>query len=178
MSLRRWLRFCVKTCARTRLLHQNAHAETRRRNWLLRRLGMHIGSPVLIDHGLDFLDPKTIWIGDRVLIRQECYLSDHITIEDMCVLSQGVGIFAGGHKPGSRILHCGPVVLRRGAWIGTRATILARVTVGEFSCVAAGAVVTRDVPPCTLVGGVPAKPIRAYSQPDCIWTQFGTVDLT
>ncbi len=53
-----------------------------------------------------------------------------------------------------------PVVIEPGSWIGARATILGGVTIGEGAVVAAGAVVTRSVPPDTLVGGVPATVIR------------------
>ena len=53
-----------------------------------------------------------------------------------------------------------PVVIRKNAWIGANATILPGVTVGENAIVAAGAVVSKDVPANTIVGGVPAKIIR------------------
>ncbi|MCA9970946.1 MAG: acyltransferase [Anaerolineales bacterium] len=53
-----------------------------------------------------------------------------------------------------------PVVIGDGCWIGARATILPGVTIGPGSVVAAGAVVTKDVPPNTLVGGVPARVLR------------------
>ena len=53
-----------------------------------------------------------------------------------------------------------PIVIRRNAWIGANATILAGVTIGENAIVAAGAVVSKDVPDNTIVGGVPAKVIR------------------
>jgi len=53
-----------------------------------------------------------------------------------------------------------PVTIKTGAWIGARVTILGGVTIGEHSVVAAGSVVTRDVPPYTVVGGVPAVRVR------------------
>ena len=53
-----------------------------------------------------------------------------------------------------------PVVIRKNAWIGANATILPGVTVGENAIVAAGAVVSKDMPANTIVGGVPAKIIR------------------
>lgn len=58
----------------------------------------------------------------------------------------------------------GPVTIEDYAYVGTRVTILPGVTVGRGAVVATGAVVTKDVPPYTLVGGVPAKPIRARSR--------------
>jgi acetyltransferase-like isoleucine patch superfamily enzyme len=53
-----------------------------------------------------------------------------------------------------------PIVIKRNAWIGAAVTILPGVTVGENSVVAAGAVVTKDVPANTVVAGVPAKVIK------------------
>ena len=59
-----------------------------------------------------------------------------------------------------KLTYPAPIRLERGVWVGSNATILQGVTIGEYSIVAAGAVVTRDVPPRTIVGGVPAKVIR------------------
>jgi maltose O-acetyltransferase len=56
------------------------------------------------------------------------------------------------------------VIIEDNVWLATRCTILKGVTIGHGAVVAAGAVVTRDVPPYTLVGGVPAKIIR-YIEP-------------
>ncbi|MDB5112014.1 MAG: acetyltransferase, partial [Mucilaginibacter sp.] len=57
-------------------------------------------------------------------------------------------------------LVCSPIVVKRNAWIGAAATILPGVTIGENSVVAAGAVVTKDVPANTIVAGVPARAIK------------------
>jgi acetyltransferase-like isoleucine patch superfamily enzyme len=56
-----------------------------------------------------------------------------------------------------------PIVIERNVWIAAGATIIGGVTVGEDSVVAAGSVVTKDVPPNTLVGGNPARVIRSIS---------------
>lgn len=58
------------------------------------------------------------------------------------------------------ILQFKPVTVKKGAWIGARAVILPGVTVGEGAVVASGAIVTKDVPPRTIVGGNPAKFIK------------------
>lgn len=58
-----------------------------------------------------------------------------------------------------------PVVIGDNVWLGARVTVLKGVTIGDGAVVAAGAVVTKDVPPRTLVGGVPAKVIRALDPP-------------
>jgi len=59
-----------------------------------------------------------------------------------------------------------PITIRRNVWLGAGAIVLQGVTVGEDSVVAAGAVVTRDVPPATLVAGVPARVLRPIGDDD------------
>lgn len=63
-----------------------------------------------------------------------------------------------------KLLRCGYISIRHDAYIGSRAIILEGVIIGEGSYIAAGAVVTKDVPPYTLVAGVPAKVIRTIKQ--------------
>ncbi|HEX2917599.1 MAG TPA: DapH/DapD/GlmU-related protein, partial [Edaphobacter sp.] len=58
-----------------------------------------------------------------------------------------------------------PIVLERGVWIAAGAIVIGGVTVGENSVIAAGSVVTKDVPPNTLVGGNPARVIRSICEP-------------
>jgi acetyltransferase-like isoleucine patch superfamily enzyme len=54
----------------------------------------------------------------------------------------------------------GKIVIEKDAWIGTGAVILPNITIGEFAIVGANSVVTKDVPPYTVVGGVPAKKLK------------------
>ena len=86
-----------------------------------------------------------------------------ITIEDNVLIGPKVNLITENHplNPNDRkSLICKPIAIKRNAWIGAAATILPGVTVGENAVVAAGAVVTTDVPPNTIVGGVPAKFIK------------------
>jgi acetyltransferase-like isoleucine patch superfamily enzyme len=76
-----------------------------------------------------------------------------------------VQLISSGHPldPATRLrsITTAPIRIGRGVWIAAGATVLQGVTVGEDAVVAAGAVVTKDVPPRTLVGGVPAQVIRS-----------------
>lgn len=113
----------------------------------LTNFGKHtrIGKNVFINHGCSFLDLGGIIIEDDVLIGPQ------------------VKLITENHpvEPADRkMLELGAVQIKRNAWIGAGATILPGVTVGENSIVAAGAVVTKDVPDNTIVGGVPAKWIK------------------
>ena len=87
-----------------------------------------------------------------------------ITIEDDVLIGPKVNLITENHPldPGDRkALLTKPIIIKRNAWIGAGATILPGVTIGENSVVAAGAVVSRDVLPNVVVGGVPAKIIRS-----------------
>lgn len=93
-----------------------------------------------------------VCIGNRVLIgyRTQILSSNH------AVPAKPARIFNAGHVKA-------PVEIGDDVWIGANCTILPGVVVGEGSIVAAGSVVTRDVPPFTYVGGVPAKVIKERS---------------
>jgi acetyltransferase-like isoleucine patch superfamily enzyme len=105
-------------------------------------------------------------IGKNVFINHACTFLDMggITIEDEVQIGPRVNLITENHPldPANRkALICKPIVIKRNAWIGAAATILPGVTIGENAVVAAGAVVSRDVPANTIVGGVPAKIIKA-----------------
>ncbi len=104
-----------------------------------------IGKNVFINHACSFLDMGGITIGDNVLIGPKVNLvSENHPID-----------------PAQRNCLIGkPIVIKNNAWIGASATILPGITIGENSIVAAGAIVTKDVPDNTIVAGNPAKQIK------------------
>lgn len=107
-------------------------------------------------------------IGKNVFINHDCSFLDigGITIEDEVLIGPKASIITESHplNPDERkALLVKPVVIKRNAWIGAGATILPGVTVGENAVVAAGAVVSSDVPDNTVVAGVPAKIIKTIS---------------
>jgi acetyltransferase-like isoleucine patch superfamily enzyme len=104
---------------------------------------------------------KNTRIGERVFINSGCRFQDQggITLGDDCLIGHNVVIATLNHDldPAERATTIPrPVVVGERTWIGAHATLLPGVTIGEGAVVAAGAVVTRDVPPRTVVGGVPA----------------------
>lgn len=106
-----------------------------------------------------------IHLGERVFINHACSFLDlgGITIEDDVMIGPRVNITSEDHPVDiatRKTLVPGEVIIRKNAWIGAGATILPGVTVGENSVVAAGAVVRNDVPPNTVVGGVPARVLK------------------
>ncbi len=108
---------------------------------------------------------KHIQIGKNVFINHACTFLDlgGIIIEDGVLIGPKVSIITENHPvdPAERkMLDLKSVTLKQNCWIGANATILPGVTIGENSVVAAGAVVTKDVPANTVVAGVPAKFIK------------------
>ena len=108
---------------------------------------------------------KTTRVGKEVFINFGCTFLDQggITIEDGVFIGPGAKILTEGHPEEPELrntLHTEPVVIRRNAWIGAGAMILPGITIGENAIVAAGSVVTKDVPNNTVVAGVPAKVLR------------------
>jgi len=117
--------------------------------------------PFYSAYGLD------IQVGHKVFINQCCTLYDMggVDIADHVMIGPNVNIITTGHplQPSQRraYVEAKPIVIEKNVWIATGATILGGVVVGENSVVAAGAVVTKDVPPNSVVAGVPAKVIRS-----------------
>ena len=111
---------------------------------------------------------RHITLGKNVFINHACSFLDlgGITIEDDVMIGPKVNINSEDHPIGvsaRKTLVPGAVVIRQNAWIGAGATILAGVTIGKNSVVAAGALVSKDVPDDTVVGGVPAKFLKSTS---------------
>lgn len=108
---------------------------------------------------------KNITIGKDVFINSGCHFQDQggITIGDGSLIGHNVVLATINHDldpRNNRKNHYAPIAIGNHVWIGSNATVLPGVTLGDWSVVAAGAVVTKDVPPYTVVGGVPAKVLR------------------
>ena len=108
---------------------------------------------------------KNITIGKDVFINSGCHFQDQggITIGDGSLIGHNVVLATINHdlSPLKNMEnHYAPIVIEDHVWIGSNATILPGVTIGRWSVVAAGAVVSKDVEAFTIVGGVPAKEIR------------------
>jgi len=110
---------------------------------------LRIGDRVFLNNGVFISCVHEITIGDDVAIANEAYLTD-----------------SDSHGVEGRAVREAPIRIGNGSWIGARAIILPGVTIGSRVLVAAGAVVTRDVPDDTLVGGNPARVIRELVYPE------------
>jgi acetyltransferase-like isoleucine patch superfamily enzyme len=112
-------------------------------------------------------------IGNDVFIAYGSWIQGvgGVTLEDEVMLGPYTVLASANHamKNGSYRFGTGvhaPIVLRKGAWTGAHVIVTAGVTVGRGAACAAGAVVTKDVPDNTVVGGVPARPLQASGSED------------
>ena len=121
---------------------------------------------VIIYHGCEVREPANIHISKGVIIGDNSILDGRngIRVGEDVVFASEVKIWTEQHDHEDPWFRCetqphGPVVIDKHAWIGSHTIILHSVHIGEGAVVAAGAVVTKDVPPFTIVAGIPAKKI-------------------
>jgi UDP-2-acetamido-3-amino-2,3-dideoxy-glucuronate N-acetyltransferase len=115
---------------------------------------------------------KGVKIGKRVKVSSHTFICEGVTIEDNVFIGHGV-MFINDKYPRATSEDgeaqteadwvCIPTIVKKGASIGSNATILCGVTIGEGAIVGAGSVVTKDVPDWTIVAGVPARVLRKSS---------------
>lgn len=159
--------------------------------WTLRGAPEPIGHPVHTDlyravtsgRTFDGFSHRQLSVGEHTygLRRESCpfyHPDDRVVIGRYCSIADGVRFVFGEHAtdgvstfPFRARLQLGPdhgearskgpITLGHDVWVGTNAILLSGVTVGHGAVIAAGAVVTRDVPPYAIVGGVPARVIRS-----------------
>src|SRR5205807_5910760 len=138
--------------------------------WYRRVLGIRIGerSAVLTNviiwiRGRPKPDRPGICIGSHTIVNQYCFLDGRggLFIGNNVSISPGVWLLTDGHDMNDPFFaeRLGPIEVGDYAWLGSRAMVLPGVKIGKGAVVAAGAVVTKDVGPYQVVGGVPARPL-------------------
>ncbi|MBI3932654.1 MAG: acyltransferase [Acidobacteria bacterium] len=144
----------------------------------LRLLGARIGARVIL-HDVRFFNLYRrglpgLTIGDDCFLGDDCLLdlAEAVTLEPQVTLAERVLVLTHtnvGYRDHPLQRHfpamAAPVILRRGSFVGAQVTILPGVRIGPESFVAAGSVVVEDVPPRSLVAGVPARPVRTLYWP-------------
>lgn len=143
--------------------------------WSRRKFG-HMGNSVILTPPISG-NFKNIYIYDNVGIGPNAYLSTpkaKIIIKGNCAIAESLTIHTGNHARSVGVFVSditskdkplgldNDVIIEKDVWIGANVTILQGVTIGRGSTIAAGAVVNNNVPPYSIVGGVPAKVIKFY----------------
>jgi maltose O-acetyltransferase len=134
---------------------------------LYRLLGLRLPLGTQIAPGVVFR-ANNVSFGPGTTVNYRCLFDDRagVTIGRRCGIGIDVAFITSNHDMSDPQCRAGrgsltPIVVGDGVWIGSRATVLAGVTIGDGAVIAAGAIVTSDVPAHTLVGGVPARPLRS-----------------
>ena len=134
------------------------------------------GKKVSFAPGVSFIGGKNVYIGNNVFLSNDVSFMctrAKIIVGDNVMIGHGSTCITGGHRTDivgrymmditndeKRPEDDRDIIFEGDNWIGANVTILRGVTIGEGSVIAAGAVVTKDVPPFSIVGGVPAKVIK------------------
>lgn len=143
--------------------------------WRIRKmsfniLGIKIGKETYIERKNFFISPKLITIGSYSHINRGCLLDARgtIIIGDNVSISHQVKLVTGSHEINSTDFHGVylPIKIEDYVWLGIGCTILQNVTIGKGAVVCAGAVVTKNVEPYSVVAGIPARKIR--ERPHCL----------
>jgi maltose O-acetyltransferase len=148
---------------------------SRLRTSIYRACGVPIGAGTIIFGSLTLSGAGPVW--KRLKIGKDCQINSPLFLDLNAEITIGNGVGIGhhvvlitaNHEIGPADHRCGkltpaPIIIEDGCWIGARATILPGVSVGSGSVVSVGSVVSADVPPNRVVGGVPARPVKQLEE--------------
>ena len=117
--------------------------------------------------GVRITSPLKLKLGEDILVSHECLIqgAGGISIGNRVMLGPRVQLITANHDISTKLTIMSPIIIEEDVWIGAGAIILPGTTLGKHSVIAAGAVVTKDVEPYSVVGGIPAKLIKTVVPP-------------
>ena len=149
---------------------------------LLRLSGYNISRSARIVSSARYYGSFSLSVGDDSYIGHDVLIaggSCNISIGNACDLAPRVGLVAGSHEVDMNGAHTAgsgysrDIVIEDGVWIGTGATVLGGVRIGRKAIIAAGSVVTSDVPPFSLAAGIPARVMKTWNSKEQCWIVTG-----
>lgn len=150
----------------SRLFNETTEMDGQDRTILLKKLFGSTGELIHVEPNLRCDYGFNIHVGNNFYANFDCVFLDvcEIRVGDNCMIAPGVHIYTATHPLDPIARNSGkefgkPVTIGHNVWIGGRAVINPGITIGDNAVIASGAVVTKDVPANTIVGGNPAKPI-------------------
>jgi len=143
-----------------------------------RLLGVRFQGECIIACGVRILEPGNLVIGNYCSLASGCIIEcrDKVIIGDNTIVGPQTFITTGGHALADLSPTRKAICIGRNVFIGARAIVLPGVQIGDNATVGAGAVVVKNVPPCTVVGGVPAHEVRRIERRSKIWTGLGEIE--
>lgn len=155
----------------TRLFNQTLESEAKQRKAILKELLGTVGSTVYVEPSFRCDYGYNIHLGENFYANFDCVFLDvsEIRIGDNCLMGPSVHIYTAGHPLNVEERISGaefgkPVTIGSNVWIGGRVVINPGITIGNNAVIASGSVVTRDVPDNVVVGGNPARIIKAVEE--------------
>ncbi|TWT05481.1 acetyltransferase [Planococcus sp. CPCC 101016] len=150
----------------TRLFNETTEMDGQDRADLLKKLFGSTGELIYVEPTIRCDYGFNVHVGENFYANFDCVFLDvcEIRIGDNCLMAPGVHIYTATHPLNPEARNSGkefgkPVTIGNNVWIGGRAVINPGITIGDNAVIASGAIVTKDVPPNTIVGGNPAKAI-------------------
>jgi acetyltransferase-like isoleucine patch superfamily enzyme len=149
-------------------LNGGYHEPVRVRELLARLTGRPVDESVTVFPPFFSDFGKNITLGKRIFINSGCKFQDQggVVIGDDCLIGHNTVLATLNHdlEPSRRAdMHPAPITIGRNVWIGSNATVLPGVTIGDNAVVAAASVVTKDIPDNAIVVGAPARVVRSLS---------------
>lgn len=157
----------------------NSENSPNERTKIIQKLFSHAGENITINGHFDAIYGSHISVGSDVFINGNCFFQDSnlISLGDRVIIAPDTKFYCGQHsldatkrfgtrKDGSHYLvtTTAPIKVGNDVWIGGNVTIIGGVTIGNNVIVGAGAVVTKDIPDNTVVGGVPARKLKSLPE--------------
>lgn len=158
----------LKHCEFVKIGHRVKIGEQMRIECYPDYLGVRLKPELIIDDDTNIGPNFTALVADSIVIRQGCLFAGNVTL-----VSENHGTNPQSSDCYQREpLQTGPIMVGKGCWLGQNVTILPNTIIGERCIVAANAVVKGEIPPFSIVAGIPARVIRTFNQNTNSWEQM------